>query len=223
MDRLDSKDRHVQVWIRCRIGFAAAAALRTLLDDLPDVAPGYFADLAERLSNAVSQGEVWSTDYPGEEPWDEYVPVQAPLGGPGAMFLPWSAAVELEEQLFPTGASDRDRGWLFRAAILLSLHSTFEAFAVDHGFRGGSLPDFFLQAVPSLPAVIDRPLRELDATRHVFAHAGGVVDPKYRDRTARRQVELGERRPLTSQHLDEFLRAAWQGALALRKARALEA
>ena len=77
--------------------FAAATALRTLVSELNEVAPNYLADLRLRIEHAVSQGEAWTQDYPSEEIWDEFVPLQAALGAPSVTSIPWQAAVPLTE------------------------------------------------------------------------------------------------------------------------------
>lgn len=212
---LDSSDSATQAWIQFRVGFSAASALRILLTELVEVAPNYLADLGERVSNAVSQGHVWAEEYSLEAEWDQQVPIQAPLGLPAVTFVPWKAAIEMERHLFPEGATENDQRWLFRAAAVLLLHATLEGYAQSFGFSGGRLSDFLVKRIPNYPAVLDRQVRELDATRHLFAHGAGIADQRYL-RSGREQVLRGERRPLTDQHLNEFSRAVWETAALLR-------
>lgn len=214
---LDSQSPRSQAWARFRIAFAAATAARLLVEELDDAAPGYFAELRTRLADADAHGFHWSENPQGDDIWDEFVPVQGP-GGRGVTFVPWALIGELNEHLFPEGASEDDHLWLQRAAVILLLHSAFEEYATSLGFNRGSLPDFVLKRVPGLPATVDRPLREMDATRHLFAHSGGVVDEKYLERSPERRALAGERRPLTGTHLWEFARATWLAAILLRDA-----
>ncbi len=212
---LDSQDAEDQAWVQFRIGIAAATALRILIQEFDDAAPAYFVDLRGRLADALSQGEVWMDHPPDDEPWDGTVPLQAPFERPGVTFLPWRIAWAMENHLFPNVATDDDHLWLFRAAVCLQLHAALESYAKTRGFQRGSLADFIRDSNPKFPAVIDEQLRELDATRQVFAHAGGVADATYDDRTPRRKVLVGERRPLTDAHLEKFADAVWRSALAL--------
>lgn len=218
MRNLDTTSPADSAWMRFRLAFAGSTALRVLLDELDVAAPGYLADLRDRIAAAVIHGDNWSEDYSGEEGWDGFVPLQAPLGGAGVTFMPHEIAAELESQLFPAGATDADHLWILRSAVVLSLHAALEAFAAAHGFGRGSLPDFFRNRIPEFPADIDTPLRELDSTRHLFAHAGGVVDEAFQKHSPPpRELLLGERRPLFASSLERFARAAWYAALLLRQ------
>lgn len=212
MGTLDSQRADDQRWVRFRIGLAGATALRILIGELDEIAPGYLADLRDRLAIAVAEGMHRPQS---NEPWDGEVALQAPFDQPGLTFLPWYDAWAMEKHLFSGVASDDDHLWLFRAAVCLQLHAALEAYARTYGFEGGSLPDFIRSKVADFPAIVDEQLRELDATQQVFAHSGGVADGAYSECSPRRKVIIGERRPLTDTHLATFANAVWRAALAL--------
>jgi len=198
------------------MSFASATAMRLLIDELDQAAPGYLTSLNERLSSAITHGEMWKEegDPEGKE-FDGFVPVQGPAGR-SVTYIPLEDAYLLQDQLFADGASADDQLWLVRGQLVVALHSALDRFAREVGGTGPHLPEAVRQLLRQDPALhkLDGDafglLAEFDATRYPFVHNGGTVDDKYQRAVRNSPILTGERRHLDDGLVDSYAHLCWR-------------
>lgn len=221
-DPRDSGPPLIKAWEEFRATFASFRLLAFLIDELEEVAPGYFENLQERFDYGELNAAALAEDDPE---YDGAWPVQG-YQDQGVNFIDREYARELYAQLFPHAEPASDVGYWSRGAVVIGFHAALEAYAKALGaeMRRRSL----VVAVRDLLRTSRRPtdldpdtadaLVDLDQTRILLVHSRGVVTDQYVDKVKDNRFQRGERRELSRRIVEGFASTAWRVAASLRGA-----
>lgn len=219
MDRLDAKEKLVQEYAAFRLSFAAVRQQLALFDEIERVAPKYLTDLERSIDEAMDQADEYE-ERQGMPPRSLSVQDSA---DDSSFAMARKDAELLLAQLFPPGFKSRNLRYAFLGSALVAMHSALEKFAVTLGVaERGKFVDNISAWLRSkgidLPYDLGKKLIDIDATRHVLAHNGGIVDDRYIETVAGSNLRHGERRPLSLAFLLSCSDECWSASLILLKA-----
>lgn len=216
-DPLDIGEPDVKAWEEFRATYAGAYLLCWLLKEEEHAEDGgHFAGLDDRLYRGELYAETLADEDPAHDGWLPLV-----YESHGETLITW-VPPELIDQLFPHGQSKHDFLWQARGLAALALYSSLESYSRALGIPSrrlvAELEGYFDEKNVDVPVQVDHTLRELEQTRHIFAHNRGIVDQEFIERTVDPKVRPDERKPVTEADLDRFASAVWDCAILLREA-----
>ena len=204
-DLLDRGEPRVKAWEEFRARYSAGLLLHSLFQDLDSVYPDYAEDLWSRLNTAYDYEDILQKE--GE--YDGWLPIHGPGGidSPDVWWIKKSDLDELYDSLFPHGIEAHRTNFTSLSTVVILFHSAIELYANTIGIptRRGLIVSI-IKAFPesSLPSDLIDTLRELDATRHVVVHNGGIVDEPYIRAVSGTRFQIGEYRSLSVKEVERF-------------------
>ena len=219
-DPLDSGDPQVKAWEEFRATFSSCLLQVWLLDELDELAPGYFADLESRLfvglANADALAEL-------EDDYDGAVPLESP-SAKSVWFMDRKEADELFDQLFPHGVrASGDKSEAYGLAIV-GFHSALAAYCAQVGVKDDrKLPHAILAYLRSaspprdLDALTADLLTEFHETRRIFVHQRGTIDSRYINAVKDNRLVEGEPKRISFERALIYARAVWRVSKLLRE------
>ena len=222
MDHLDVGSPKEKRWAEFRISFASPRLQLAILEDFGADAEAYLDQLESRWYAAELHAEQLKKedpDYDGD--WLLFA-----RNDRDATFIQGDVALEITQQLFPDGHDASDLYQATLGLLTVGFYASIESFAIDHGIKksGAGLSNAIglwlrkERSQPDLEATVSDRLADCEATRNVYAHNRGVVDPKFVDRVKNNRFVVGERRRLSTGIVEDFADAVWRAARRIRDA-----
>ena len=223
MDPLDSGDSITKAWEQFRARYSSALILHWLGQDLEEIYPDYVMNLWGRLQTGFAYKDALEElgDYDGA------VPVHTPDGDDVAFWIDYDELGELFEALFPHFGETTQVEDATRRMALIGLHSAFEYFLKELGLEVRSVPSAVKKFLErhGYPLDAEQFLRlvDLDATRHILVHNGGVVDDRYIRAVYDSKYHVGEFRTVSVEDVDLFDKVLRKVALRIKSVAILSA